>query len=301
MDEPGLLLRGVTYHFASGHALWVGLALVLLAVRAEGWKWPASRVTLLGLLGLIWIALSGWPAFWLQVLLFAVVAAWLFRSLLPPGQLKAQLPACVVVMVVVVLLRELPWLVGPVRPIGPVAALAVIGDSVTAGLNDRDVTWPRVLASEGACTIYDASQQGATVKSAHEQLTRLQGRGDALLIEIGGNDLLEGLSPDLFAARLETLLQAARPQYPTIVMLELPLPPFANRYGAIQRGLARRYHIAVLPKREFIGVLTAAGSTVDGIHLSNRGQERMAGVVRSWLRLPTTASAPVEYVRVDVR
>lgn len=304
MDEPSLLLRGVTYHFASGQALWFGLALLLLAVRVEGWSWSRFRIVSIAFLGLMWIALSGWPSLGMQGVLMAVVLAWLIRPALP---IQAPLPSAkwlgagVSVSVVLTLLLELPWYLGPRRPSSPAKSLAVIGDSVTAGLNDRDVTWPRVLSASGAATIFDASQQGATLQSASQQLARLDGRGDALLIEIGGNDLLEGLPLDQFAARLETLLQAARPQYETIVMLELPLPPLSNRYGVIQRRLARRYGVALIPKREFARVLTASGSTVDSIHLSNRGQQRMADIVRFWLRLPETSHQSGEYHRADVR
>jgi len=301
MDEPTWLLRGATYHFAGGQALWVGLALLLLAVRAEQWAWKSGTVLLFALLGLMWIALSGWPSLWLQGLLFVAAITWLIRPALPVQSMVPSskwLGHAVIVVIALAILLETPWLLGPWKKPGPIAELAVIGDSVTAGLNDDDAIWPRVLAESGSCSVWDASQQGATVESASRQLARLQGRGDALLIEIGGNDLLEGLPLDRFAAGMETLLKSARPQYREIVMLELPLPPLSNRYGAIQRRLARHYGITLIPKREFARVLTASGSTVDGIHLSDRGQQRMADVVRHWLHLQGTIA---EYHRVDVR
>ncbi|MDZ4683558.1 MAG: GDSL-type esterase/lipase family protein [Planctomycetaceae bacterium] len=301
MDEPTWLLRGASYHFVSGQALWFGLALLLLAVRAEEWEWKSGTVLLFALLGLTWIALSGWPSFWLQGLLFVAACSWLIRPALPMQSAvpsSAWLGQAVIAVAAIAVLLETSWLLGPWKKPGPIAELAVIGDSVTAGLNDGDAIWPRVLAESGSCSVWDASQQGATVESASRQLARLQGRGDALLIEIGGNDLLEGLPLRKFAERLETLLKSARPQYRTIVMLELPLPPLSNRYGVIQRRLARRYGVPLIPKREFARVLTMSGATVDGIHLSDRGQQRMADVVRAWLRLQGTAA---EYHRVNVR
>jgi acyl-CoA thioesterase-1 len=304
MDEPNFLLRAVTYHFASGQALWVGMAILLFAVRVEAWNWLPGKVLLFALLGLVWVALSGWPSYWIQGLLFATILLWLIRPVLPTSLVipsAARLSQIVVAMVVASILLESPWLLGPWRSAKSVTELAVIGDSVTAGLNAKDVTWPRVLAETGSCIVWDASQQGATVKSASQQLTRLDGRGDALVIEIGGNDLLEGLPLDQFAEGFETLLSAARPQYRTIVMLELPLPPFSNRYGIVQRRLARQFEIPLIPKREFARVLTASCSTVDGIHLSDRGQQRMADVVRYWLHLPASSKTAAEYHRVDVR
>jgi acyl-CoA thioesterase I len=304
MDEPSLLLRAATYHFASGQAWWIGLALLLLAVRTRARGWTPGKVTLIALLGLLWVALSGWPSYVMQGLLFAVVIGWFMRPALPA---QASLPNAtrfgqgVIAVIAFAILSELPWLLGPWQAPALIKELAVLGDSVTAGLNAEDVTWPRILAESGSCTIWDASQQGATVKSASQQLARLDRRGDALVIEIGGNDLLEGVPLEQFTAGLETLLQSARRQYSTIVMLELPLPPFSNRYGMAQRQLAWRCGIPLIPKREFADVLTAAGSTVDGIHLSDRGQQRMADVVRYWLGLRAASRIDAEYHRVDVR
>jgi acyl-CoA thioesterase-1 len=301
MEEPGWLLRAVTEHFAGGSALWIGWVLLLVAIRAQTAQWSAGKVSVFAALGLVWVVLSGWPSFVIQGLLYGTALIWLMRPVLPSA---TRLPDVrwwrrgVLPVVVVALLFELPWTLGPLRTL-PVRELAVIGDSVTAGLNAKDVTWPRVLAQTGAVPIWDASQQGATVASARQQLQRLDGRGDALLIEIGGNDLLEGLPVDDFAARLDALLDAARPQYASVTMLELPLPPLCNRYGVVQRRLATKHGVALIPKRVFARVLTATGSTVDGIHLSDRGQQRMASAIREWLQLPATPDES-EYHRLDV-
>lgn len=71
-----------------------------------------------------------------------------------------------------------------------VPPIAVIGDSVTAGLNPGDRTWPQQLAERFGWTVFDASQQGATVRTALKQLRALDGRGDVLVLEIGGIDVL---------------------------------------------------------------------------------------------------------------
>ncbi len=65
----------------------------------------------------------------------------------------------------------------------------------------------------------------------------------------------------------------------TVVLLELPLPPFANRYGAAQRRAARRRGVLLVPKRLLLGVLTADGATLDSIHLTPTGHDRMADAI----------------------
>ena len=62
-------------------------------------------------------------------------------------------------------------------------------------------------------------------------------------------------------------------------MLELPLPPFYNSFGLIQRKLARKYGVKLVPKRVFLSVLAGGGATLDSIHLSQAGHQQMANVV----------------------
>ena len=64
-----------------------------------------------------------------------------------------------------------------------------------------------------------------------------------------------------------------------LVMFELPLFPFDNAYGIQQRNISRRYHIRLIPRRFLANILASPGATVDGIHLSNDGQRKMADLV----------------------
>jgi acyl-CoA thioesterase-1 len=64
-----------------------------------------------------------------------------------------------------------------------------------------------------------------------------------------------------------------------IVMFELPLPPFCNQYGRIQRTLAQRHQVKLIPKRIFLSIIAGDGSTLDSIHLSQTGHQKMADCV----------------------
>jgi lysophospholipase L1-like esterase len=46
--------------------------------------------------------------------------------------------------------------------------------------------------------------------------------------------------------------------------------------AAIQRRLARDHKAILVPKRAYTEVIGAPGATVDGLHLSQSGQRRMA-------------------------
>ncbi len=176
--------------------------------------------------------------------------------------------------------------------------LWIIGDSVTAGLGSSEKTWPALLPA--AVEVHNLAQPGSTTGMAlARQANQLPADGGLVVIEIGGNDLLlEGGSARQFERDLDALLSwvcgsagaspsqaGASPSRPdvslprTVVMFELPLPPLCNEYGRIQRRLAARHKVRLIPKRVLISVLAGGGATLDSIHLSEAGHQRMADEV----------------------
>lgn len=286
MDEPGFLLRAVMWHFGSGDAFFVGWGLVVLSalLRMRGAK--RSRVVLVGVLALAWLTIidvfPASPQFYEWLIFFVILWVLTAQKRRHPFQMFVIIAISVAIVGCEEIFHQLP-----IRPVAPNAAsVAIIGDSVTAGLNAGDHTWPRQLAEATGRTVYDASQQGATVKSAMEQLEKLDGRGDVLWIEIGGNDILESLPSPVYAEQLDQLLAAATKRYPKVVLMEIPAPPGGKHYGDEQRRLALKYHLPLVPKRQFLSVLTSTGSTQDGVHLANAGHTRMATVVQRNLGWP---------------
>ncbi len=153
----------------------------------------------------------------------------------------------------------------------------MIGDSVSAGVREgEEGTWPKRLAREQHIDIRDLSKMGATVGSARKQAEQIGAESGLVLLEIGGNDLLGSTAPEQFEDGLDALLAEVCRCDRTVVMLELPLPPFCNRFGMIQRRLAAKHEVFLVPRRIFIGVLTTPGATIDGIHLSVSGHAQMA-------------------------
>jgi acyl-CoA thioesterase-1 len=73
-------------------------------------------------------------------------------------------------------------------------------------------------------------------------------------------------------------------------MQELPLPPLGNRYGVAQRALAKKYGAALVPKWCLAWVLAKEGATVDGLHLSERGNRSLARRFGSVLGPPKRAT-----------
>ena len=62
-------------------------------------------------------------------------------------------------------------------------------------------------------------------------------------------------------------------------MFELPIPPLFEGFGRVQRDLASRHGVALIPKRILLSLIEAADATVDSLHLTQQGHDRMAAVV----------------------
>ena len=86
-----------------------------------------------------------------------------------------------------------------------------------------------------------------------------------------------------FATDLERLLRIVCQPGRTAVMLELPLPPFANAFGRAQRLLAKQFGVVLIPKRFFAQTFRGPTATVDGLHYSAIGHQRMATMLWRFL------------------
>jgi hypothetical protein len=82
---------------------------------------------------------------------------------------------------------------------------------------------------------------------------------------------------------LSLLAKLARPGR-TLIMFELPLLPHVIRYGQIQRRLASKYAVLLVPKRCLAAVISGQDATTDGLHLTDVGAHRMADLVRRIVR-----------------
>jgi len=105
------------------------------------------------------------------------------------------------------------------------------------------------------------------------------GTSAIVILEIGGNDLIGETDAATFRNHLDLLVSSLRVQPHRVLMLELPLFPFQNAFGAAQRSIAAKYNASLLPKRCFAAVLGTENGTLDGLHLSQKGHEAMAKIL----------------------
>ncbi len=279
------MMNWLIYHIASGQAFFSGSAMLLAAsvFVFNRPSWLRRLAPLLCIVGVIFIAVSSTPlSLWFYIPAGIVALAWLgstrWGAKFRKWNIAVRIAFPAVVLLGVVL--EFPYHLLPGIDKEPSKTMIVFGDSVTAGLGDEAVeTWPQIIERTRSITIQDYAKIGATVSTAVRQVRQHDIPDGLVFLEIGGNDLLGSTSPEKFRKDLRELFKALSSHRGRIVMMELPLPPFFNSYGRIQRELTREYNVKLIPKRIFMRILAQDQSTLDSIHLSQSGQQHFAEAV----------------------
>src|SRR5262245_35551303 len=185
----------VIFLFGSGLAFFVGVGCVLVSIAVLSYtERPVDKVlgTLAAIVGLILIACSATPLpYWLYALAAVVTLPWLVaersrRAWLANRRRPLRWATAAVWLAAAAI--EIPYHMTPTLAAAGRPTLYIIGDSVAAGIGEREETWPRILARAHSVDVTDLSRVGADVASAFRQADKLPSDGGLVLLEIGGND-----------------------------------------------------------------------------------------------------------------
>lgn len=274
-------MNPIVFHIASGEAFFTGVALIIVAALLSLRENRLARrlVVLSFLLGVILVAVSSTPLpWWFYGTAALVTLVWLGAVL--KKRWRRESVMAVVVVWFIGLMLEVPYHLQPTVKTVSSHILTVVGDSVTAGLGDDETeTWPRILQRTHGIAVQDLSHVGDTVGSARKRVASRNIDSELVLLEIGGNDILGSTTPAEYAANLDALLAELESPGRQLVMLELPLPPFYHVYGRIQRELAHKHQVKLVPKRVLLSVIAGGDTTLDSIHLSQAGHQQMAETI----------------------
>lgn len=151
----------------------------------------------------------------------------------------------------------------PAVPVmGPERRIIAFGDSLFAGygVDPRD-SYPAkleaALRAKGVnAKVVNAGVSGDTTAAGLQRLQfTLDAQGqlpELFILELGGNDLLRGLSPDQTRANLAQMLTVLREAKVPVLLMGMRSPPnygpeYQAQFDAIYRDLAREYGAALIP------------------------------------------------------
>ena len=172
--------------------------------------------------------------------------------------------------------------VAPVHAQAPVKIVA-FGDSLTAGygLPDKDGFVPQLQAALTAKgNPVDIQNAGVSGDTASDGLARLdwsvpQGT-DAVIVELGANDMLRGINPDVTRRALETIMSRLTERHIAVLICGMRAAPnlgpqYGQAFERIYPELAAKYGAQLYPF--FLdGVAAVPGMTQhDGLHPNAAG------------------------------
>ena len=184
--------------------------------------------------------------------------------------------------------------------------LLIVGDSLSAAYGiPVDQGWVSLLqrqltAEHYPYTIVNASISGDTTANARARLAQTITRHQPaiMILELGGNDGLRGLSLAAMKDNLAAMISAVQQSGAQLLLVGVELPPnygkhYTDKFRAVYHELAAEHQVALLPS-----LVDGVGTRpelmqADGIHPNGRAQALIAARVRQALqpllqRQPTT-------------
>ncbi|MBT8074766.1 MAG: arylesterase [Xanthomonadales bacterium] len=163
--------------------------------------------------------------------------------------------------------------------------LLILGDSLSAGYGmNREDSWVHLLdlrlKEQGHnYRILNSSISGDTTQGGLSRLPRLLDsyQPSFVIIELGGNDGLRGINPDVTRRNMTRMVQLSQDAGAKVLLAGIKLPPnygevYLQRFESLYADIAAEYDTLLVPF--FMeGVVFEEGMLqADGIHPSEKGQ-----------------------------
>jgi acyl-CoA thioesterase-1 len=187
----------------------------------------------------------------------------------------------------------------PAPPPAAVKTILFFGDSLTAGygLDDPALAFPgriqeKINAEKLPWRVVNAGLSGETTAGGVRRLDWIMRQPvDIFVLELGGNDGLRGLSPEVARANLQGIIDRVRAKNPAtrIVIAGMEMPTsmgseYTNAFRAIYPDLAKKNQAVLIPF-----LLAGVGgdpklNLPDGVHPTAQGHAIVAENVWKVLR-----------------
>ena len=174
--------------------------------------------------------------------------------------------------------------------------ILALGDSLTEGYGVAQTqAYPSLLEQElhalghTSVRVINAGIGGSTSASALSRIRwHLRAKPDLVVLALGANDLLRGLSPEACEKNLDEALSLLAQNQIDVVLAGMRVPPnygadYRRRFEAIYPRLASRHRVPLIP---FLLEGVAGNRELnqeDGIHPNEKGHAALAQTVRPWV------------------
>ena len=161
--------------------------------------------------------------------------------------------------------------------------IVALGDSLTAGYGlPRNQSFPAqlqaALEARGAkVKIVNAGVSGDTANAALKRLGwALPENADAVIVELGANDALQGLPPEETKRALAKIIEQLQAKDLVVLLAGMEAPrnmgkEYVAAFGAIYPELAARYDVSLYPFFLEGAALNVGLMQADGIHPNGKG------------------------------
>ncbi|WP_375772473.1 arylesterase [Archangium gephyra] len=180
---------------------------------------------------------------------------------------------------VVILAVGLSLLGAPAAAAGPGRTVLVMGDSLSAayGLAPEEgwvaLTAERMARQTPGWRVVNASVSGETTAGGAARIAGelSRNRPEVVVIALGGNDGLRGLSLKQTRANLEKMVSAAKASGARVLLVGMRMPPnlgkaYTEGFSANYRAVAEAHQVALLPFLLEPIALDRAAFQADNIH-----------------------------------
>jgi len=185
----------------------------------------------------------------------------------------------------------------------PAASILVWGDSLSAGYGLKPgEAWPTLLQTrlerEGfRHKVINASVSGETSAGGRSRLPAAlaEHKPDIVILELGSNDGLRGLKPQLLADNLQAMIAATRAAGARVLLVGMRMPPnygpaYTRRFADTFADVAQTQNVALVPFLMEGFADRAELFQADGIHPTAQAQALILETVWRGLK-PLLASA----------
>jgi acyl-CoA thioesterase-1 len=161
--------------------------------------------------------------------------------------------------------------------------IVVLGDSLAAGFGlEQDQSFPaqleKALRAKGHnVTIANAGVSGDTASNALDRFDwAVPPEASAVIIELGGNDALQGLPPEATKKSLEDIIKRSQARGLPVLLAGMEAPrnlgkDYVEAFSAVYRDLAERYKVVFYPFFLDGVALDASLMQDDGLHPNAKG------------------------------